>query len=76
MKAEIKNMYLVLLNTDRQEYMKLKIQVLRNLFYFLNAEEVRALKKNEKCIFFFNIYKIFIYITRCLIKKYKFENRS
>lgn len=63
MKAEIKNMYLVLLNTDRQEYMKLKIQVLRNLFYFLNAEEVRALKKNEKCIFFL-IFTRFLYISQ------------
>lgn len=44
-------MYLVLLNTDRREYMKLKIQVLRNLFYFLNVDEIRALKRNEKCKF-------------------------
>lgn len=56
MKLEIKNMYLVLLNTDRREYMKLKIQVLRNLITFLSVEEIRSLKKNEKCIYFTLLY--------------------
>lgn len=47
-RSEIKNMYSLLLGTEVPAYMKLKIQVLRNLSCFLNAEEVRALKKNEE----------------------------
>lgn len=46
---ELRNMYLVLLSAERREYLTLKVQVLKNLLCFLNAEEQRAILNNEKC---------------------------
>uniref|UniRef100_A0A915D8C6 Nipped-B protein n=1 Tax=Ditylenchus dipsaci TaxID=166011 RepID=A0A915D8C6_9BILA len=45
-KPELKNMYTCLLKSDHKDFLMLKVQVLKNLSYFLSAEEDRAVKKN------------------------------
>lgn len=44
-REELKSMYMVLLSTDKQVYLQLKVQVLKNIACFLFAEEQRALKR-------------------------------
>ncbi|KAI1712006.1 HEAT repeat associated with sister chromatid cohesion domain-containing protein [Ditylenchus destructor] len=45
-RIELRNMYTCLLKADKEQYLQLKVQVLKNLSCFLRAEEDRAIKKN------------------------------